>query len=146
MIVALDGVVVTDAAAPRYQIGLRSPDQTVTLDIFRHGNRMSLQSVLGATDRTMRQQHMDSGETEQPLRLRGLSLAEEQRGVMVMGVTPGSGAARSGLMVGDRIVAVENTPVNRINQLRAIIAGTLPDNPVLIEVERQGTPFLLALP
>jgi S1-C subfamily serine protease len=49
-------------------------------------------------------------------------------------------------MVGDRIVAVENTQVNRINQLRAIISGAPPDTPVLIEVERQGTPFLLALP
>lgn len=65
---------------------------------------------------------------------------------MVMGVTPGSGAARSGLMVGDRIVAVENTQVNRINQLRAIISGAPPDTTVLIELERQGTPFLLALP
>jgi serine protease DegQ len=146
VIVALDGVAVTDSAALRYQIGLRSPDQTVTLDIFRGVKRMSLQAVLGAADRTVRQQRLGTTAAEQLHRLQGLSLTEDQRGVMVMGVTPGSGAARSGLMVGDRIVAVENTQVNRINQLRAIISGAPPDTPVLIEVERQGTPFLLALP
>ncbi|MDP1576856.1 MAG: PDZ domain-containing protein, partial [Cypionkella sp.] len=64
VIVAPDGVAVTDSAALRYQIGLRSPDQTVTLDIFSGVKRMSLQAVLGAADRTVRQQRL--GELPRP--------------------------------------------------------------------------------
>ena len=65
---------------------------------------------------------------------------------MVAGVAPMSAGARAGIMVGDRIVAVGNTKVNRIEQLHEAVTAAPPDRPVLIEVDRQGTPFLLALP
>lgn len=146
VIVALDGVAITDAAALRYQIGLRSPDQSIALDIIRDGERISLQAVLAAAAKTMQQQRMGTPEVEQLQRLQGLSLTEDQRGIMVTGVSPASDAARAGVMTGDRIIAVGNTPVSRIDQFRDAVAAAPPDDPMLIEVERQGTPFLLAIP
>lgn len=135
-----------DAAALRTQIGLRSPEQAVALDILRDGKPMAMKAVLGATDQTLQQQRTHRSQIEQPLRLQGLSLIEDQRGVMVADVVPGSDAARAGMMAGDRIVSVEDTPIDRIDRLHAAIAAADPDDPVLIVVERQGTPFLLALP
>ena len=146
VIIALDGVAVPDAAALRFQIGLRSPDQMVALDILRDGERMSVEAVLQVADRPMRPRRAGPGEAEHLLRLQGLSLTEDQGGIMVAGVAPMSAAARAGIMVGDRIVAVGNTKVNRIEQLHEAVTAAPPDRPVLIEVDRQGTPFLLALP
>ena len=146
VIVALDGTAVADAAALRYQIGLRTPEQTITLDILRDGKPMSMGVVLGAADQTIRQRHTGRGIAGQPPRLQGLSLSEDQRGIMVMDVAQTSSAARAGLMTGDRFVSVGNTPVNRIDQLRDAVAAASPDDPVLIEIERQGTRVLLALP
>ena len=146
VIIALDGVAVPDAAALRFQIGLRSPDQMVALDILRDGERMSVEAVLQVADRPMRPRRAGPGEAENLLRLQGLSLTEDQGGIMVAGVAPMSAGARAGIMVGDRIVAVGNTKVNRIEQLHEAVTAAPPDRPVLIEVDRQGTPFLLALP
>jgi serine protease Do len=94
----------------------------------------------------MERQRPETVGAEQLHRLLGLSLTEDQGGITVAGVAPMSGAARAGLLVGDRIVAVANTPVSRLDQLRDAIAAAPPDKPVLIEVQRQGTPFFLALP
>ena len=146
VIVAVDGVEVPDAAALRFQIGLRAPDRTVALDILRAGERMSVEAVLRVADRPMRPRRAGPGEAENLLRLQGLSLTEDQGGIMVAGVAPMSAAARAGIMVGDRIVAVGNMKVNRIEQLHEAVTAGPPDRPVLIEVDRQGTPFLLALP
>lgn len=44
------------------------------------------------------------------------------------------------------ILNAQITPVSRLDQLRDAIATAPPGDPVLIEVHRQGTPFLLALP
>ena len=146
VIVALDGLKVPDAAALRFQIGLRAPDRTVALDILRAGERMSVEAILRVADRPVRPRRAGPGEAENLLRLQGLSLTEDQGGIMVAGVAPMSAGARAGIMVGDRIVAVGNTKVNRIEQLHEAVTAAPPDRPVLIEVDRQGTPFLLALP
>ena len=146
VIIALDGVAVPDAAALRFQIGLRSPDQMVALDILRDGERMSVEAVLQVADRPMRPRRAGPGEAENLLRLQGLSLTEDQGGIMVAGVAPMSAGARAGMKVGDHIVTVGNTKVNRIEQLHEAVTAAPPDRPVLIEVDRQGTPFLLALP
>ena len=146
VIVALDGLEVPDAAALRFQIGLRAPDRTVALDILRAGERMSVEAVLRVADRPVRPRRAGPGEAENLLRLQGLSLTEDQGGIMVAGVAPMSAGARAGMKVGDHIVTVGNTKVNRIEQLHEAVTAAPPDRPVLIEVDRQGTPFLLALP
>jgi serine protease Do len=76
---------------------------------------------------------------------RGLGL-DAAYGAVVTRVYPQSAAAAAGLKVGDHIVTVGNTKVNRIEQLHEAVTAAPPDRPVLIEVDRQGTPFLLALP
>ncbi|MBA3910311.1 MAG: hypothetical protein C0524_10595 [Rhodobacter sp.] len=146
VIVALDEEAVTNAAARRWLIGLRTPEQKATLDTMRDGMRMSVEAVAGAADQTMRQQRLGSDEAEQPQRLQAMSLTEAQRGLAVAAVAPVSGASRAGLMVGDRVTAVGNTPVNRIDQFHDAVVAAPPDDPVLIEVERQGTAFFIALP
>ncbi len=130
----------------RYQIGLRSPGENVTLEVIRDGKRISVEVVLTQADRAMGLQRSETAEAEQLNRLQGLTLTEDQGGITVVGIAPMSEAARAGLMVGDRIVAVANTPVFQLDQLRDAIAAAPPGDPVLIEVDRQGTPFFVALP
>ena len=146
VIVALDGVPVADAAALRYQIGLRSPEENATLEVIRDGKRISVTVVLSPADRAMGRHRPEAAEAEHLQRLQGLTLTDDQGGITVVGIAPMSDAARAGLMVGDRIVAVANTPVFQLDQLRDVIAAAPPGDPVLIELDRQGTPFFLALP
>jgi Do/DeqQ family serine protease len=146
VIAALDGEKVPDAAALRYLISLQSPEQKVTLEIIRDGKRMPVKVVLRQADRAMGRQRPETAEAENLQRLQGLTLTEDQGGITVVGIAQMSDAARAGLLVGDRIVAVADTPVSRLDQLRDAIATAPPGDPVLIEVHRQGTPFLLALP
>ncbi|MDM7931465.1 PDZ domain-containing protein [Tabrizicola sp.] len=146
VIVALDGAAIPDGVALRYQIGLRPPDQEISLDILREGKRMSVAVVPRAAEQTPTNQRLGQDEAEQPPCLQGLFLKEDQHGVMVSGVAPASGAARAGRMVGDRIIAVGTTPTNKINQFRDAVAAASIDDPVLIEVERQGSALFLTLP
>ncbi len=146
VILALDATPVPDAATLRFLIGQRSPDQAVTLDILRDGRRMAVNAVLGQSEQSESQGRAGKSKAEQSPRLQGLSLAEDHQGIVVVAVSPISAAARAGLLVGDRIIAVQQTPVSRIAQLRAAIAAVPVGDAVLIEVERQGVPFLVALP
>lgn len=75
----------------------------------------------------------------------GVVLAPDaQRGVLVGGVTPGSGAQQAGLRSGDRIVALDGKAVSgadeqaRLEQARTALADLDPKRPVTVEYERDG--------
>jgi S1-C subfamily serine protease len=50
-----------------------------------------------------------------------MSLLPDQRGVLVMEVTPGSPAAKAGLRDGDVIVALEQYPVRSFDELVSLL-------------------------
>ena len=53
-------------------------------------------------------------------------------------VEPGSGAAKAGLKVGDRIVAVDDTSVPRAAELGGIIRSKKPGDTIELKVVRDG--------
>lgn len=63
----------------------------------------------------------------------------EGPGVEIVEITPGSGAADSGLQVGDVIVAVDGTDVTDPTSLGAAIATYQPGDTITVTVERNGS-------
>lgn len=69
---------------------------------------------------------------------------DDQPGVRIAGVTPGSGAAEAGLRTGDRLVSVDgkeilgNTGELRVGNARKLLGGLEADKPVRIGYLRDG--------
>jgi serine protease Do len=59
-------------------------------------------------------------------------------GVVVAAVDPGGPADRAGIKAGDRIVAVNDTPVDNTDELAAVLATVKPGTTVPVEVVRDG--------
>jgi serine protease Do len=65
---------------------------------------------------------------------------------VVAAVAEGSAAARGGLMVGDRILAVNERETASIGSFRALVKELLLRDPLRLRVERRGEPVSLTLP
>ncbi|WP_133500846.1 PDZ domain-containing protein [Cognatilysobacter terrigena] len=69
---------------------------------------------------------------------------DEARGVRVSGVTPGSGAAKAGLLAGDRILSIDGKTVTgtdgdaRLAMLRSSLSTIKAGTPVAVGYERDG--------
>jgi S1-C subfamily serine protease len=59
-------------------------------------------------------------------------------GVVVAAVDPGGPADRAGIKAGDRIVAVNETPVDNTDELAAVLATVKPGTTIPVEVARDG--------
>jgi len=59
-------------------------------------------------------------------------------GALVTGVSPGSPAAKAGLMDGDFIIEIENTPVRDSDHLMNLVAGYKPESEIVVKFIRKG--------
>jgi C-terminal processing protease CtpA/Prc len=66
-------------------------------------------------------------------------------GVEVQSVVPGGPAAASGLEPGDLVVAVDGQPVADAAALRELVGKKAVGQPVVLDVQREGDPFRVAL-
>jgi Do/DeqQ family serine protease len=120
VIVAANGQRIESGEALDNLEGLLPLDAPVRLDINRAGQRLTVSAQLRAEPK-----QQDAGQLDP--RLSGAVLIDlperykqtGMRGVIVNKVGAGSRAARNGLEVGDRILAVNRQPVNDLNALRA---------------------------
>jgi len=55
----------------------------------------------------------------------------------VGGLTPGGAAERAGILPGDRIVAIDGSPIVTFEQLQRVVVAS-PDVPLAIDIERDG--------
>lgn len=76
------------------------------------------------------------------LGISGQDTDDGRGGAIVTEVVSGSAAERAGLEVGDRIVAVDGDPVAGMAELAAKIKLYRPDDPVQLEIEREGERFV----
>jgi len=65
-------------------------------------------------------------------------------GLLVRGVGRGSPADRAGILPGDIIVAINDTPAVDTHTLTDRVARTSPGTPLVIEIERNGQPLTLS--
>lgn len=77
--------------------------------------------------------------------------ADDQSGVRIAAVTPGSAAAEAGLKAGDRLTSIDGRRVDggaggaRVEQARALLATLDAKTPVRLGYEREGKPATLSL-
>lgn len=62
----------------------------------------------------------------------------QETGLLLAGVEPGSPAEKGGLLLGDTIVAVENEPIRQHDDLLAALSGDRVGQTVSIQVVRGG--------
>jgi serine protease Do len=70
---------------------------------------------------------------------------KDAEGVIVVNVEPGSPAEKSGVQVGDVIVAYNGERIDQANELPRLVAGTKPGDQAKLELVREGKPRSLAV-
>jgi S1-C subfamily serine protease len=63
---------------------------------------------------------------------------EDDKGVLLQGVTPGSPAEKAGLKAGDRIVAINGKRVTNVESMMALYAELEPGKPAELTILRDG--------
>jgi S1-C subfamily serine protease len=77
------------------------------------------------------------------LGISGATPTDGSAGVEVTEVTTGSGAEAVGLLVGDRIIAIDGAPVAEFEELAGLIVAYAPGDTVDLEVVRDGEPVTI---
>lgn len=62
-------------------------------------------------------------------------------GIIIDQVFPGSPAEEAGLRVGDLVVSIDGTPIDKVRDLLNLVADTQPGKRIRIEARRGGRPF-----
>src|SRR5690606_24157897 len=145
VIVAVDGVPVSDASDLMAQIARRQPGDEVTLDIIRYGDRERVKVKLGAFESTpVRRTSSRSSDGDSVGRL-GFAVTEltpklAQRegfdspgGLIITGVEPGSSVPPA--LVGMRIKQINGEEIRTIEDLRAVANKIEPDDAVSVIAE-----------
>lgn len=160
VILSLNGEEVEDWTEFRVEIGSTAPGETVTLEIFRDGERMNLDVVLGERNPEEIAGSMIDEDLEELKEALGFDVAEltdsirrqlqldtEVEGVVVSSISQASTSFRQGLRRGDVITQVSNQQVASADEFFGTIRGLMQDGTeaVLLRVERQGRSVFIAI-
>lgn len=77
------------------------------------------------------------------LGVRGNEAPDGSAGVHIIEVTPDTGAEAAGLLVGDRIVAIDGAPVTQFEELAGLVVANVPGAVVQLDVVRDGVNLTL---
>lgn len=150
----LNGKPIPNATELRFRVAETKPGTTVKLGVFRDGKTIVLTPTIAPMDD---QRTASAARDEKPV---GDKLGAEIvtltpplaarmgmpaiKGVIVTGLDPLGGAVKSGLQVGDVIVAVVNTPVKTVSEFEHALAGYPNARGVRITVQNDsGVRFLM---
>ena len=160
VVVEVNGVAVASANDLRNQVAAIDPGQKVPMKVLRDGRPRTLQVELAqrptqpgeedapGEEPTESQQHEQLGlrlsELSPQLRQR-LQLDDEVDGVVVLGVSPGTPAARAGLQGGDLLLEVAGRATTSLPELEAAVAGKASGENVAVLVRRGPVTTFLGL-
>jgi serine protease Do len=150
VVVELDGKAVANANELRNLVATVDPGREVAMKVLREGKPRTLRVELAERPRTEGEGPPPAAPAEPEsyeklgLRLSELSPQLRQRlrlddqvtGVVVLGVSPGTPAARGGLQGGDLILEVAGRPIGSIAALREAVAGKASGESVAVLVRR----------
>lgn len=148
LIVAIDGRPVVETRGLQRIVGAAPTGRDLALVVLREGRRRELRVRVGEMPPDIVAERVVA---EFGLFVRGASADEAPGGTairppVVGTVVEGSSAARGGVLVGDRILAVNGQEVDSIESFRRRVRDLLLREAVGLRVQRKGEPLSLVLP
>lgn len=160
VILSLNGEEVKSWTDFRVEIGNTAPGEAITLEIFRDGERRSLNVVLAERDAEEIADSMTDDDLEELKEALGFDVTEltdsirgqlrleaDVEGVVVSSISQTSRSYRQGLRRGDIITQVSSQQVTSVDEFFGTIRGLKQDGTeaVLLRVERQGRSIFIAI-
>jgi putative serine protease PepD len=142
----LTGMLQTDAAINPGNSGgplVNAAGQVIGINtaVLVEGNAQNIGFAIPIDTARSVAERIVSGKPAGPLAFLGVSTSDDPdtpTGAKVAAVTPGSPAAEAGLMVGDTIVAVDDSPVAGAAALGRLVADRAPGDTVDLTIIRDG--------
>ena len=148
VVLSLNGRIVENSQALRFQLATIAPDDMVTLAVLRNQQNVSLQITLIAPPNTPPLNETTlKGETPLAGAIVGnISPAFSERysfegfwsGVIILNTQRGSLAGRAGLLRGDIILAVNQQEIKTVAELQDILQKNQAIRPLQVRIWRQG--------
>jgi serine protease Do len=141
VILRFNGTPVVDAGQLSSRVGVATPGDKASIDVWRNGQTLSLTATIGAAMPAMANATAGvASQGELGLALRPLSPEERQQagvsgGLMVENAR--GHAADAGIRPGDVVISVDGTPVQSVEQLRSLVASH--ENQVALLIQRGNT-------
>ncbi|HQK07680.1 MAG TPA: PDZ domain-containing protein, partial [Spirochaetota bacterium] len=145
IIVSVNGTTVSDINQLRRNVAALKPGSTAKVKIFRAGKEMDVDVIIAELPQ---QQAMEEKAVELDIiGLRVGDITEENAykfritdttGVIVMEVSEDGPAYQAGMMVGDIIKEIENTPVENVSRYNELLAHYQKKETLLLLVKRGG--------
>ena len=154
IIISFDGKEVEDSHDLPAMVAATAVDAEVIVTVIRDGKKKDLDVTVGkmAADGTKLAEASQSGKAKWGLQLHELTEEIEQKmrlsadkGVVVVGVEPGSPADEAGIRKGDVIVEVNRHSVKSIDDVKEKIKNTKEKDRLLLLVQRQNGKFYVPL-
>nr|CAD6420887.1 serine peptidase [Rhizobium sp. Q54] len=156
VITALNGEPVKDARDLARKVAAMGPNKKIEVSVWRDGKAQNLEVTLGnlasedAASAETEEPETPTPSTEQALASLGITVApaEDGSGLSVVDVDPDSEAAARGLRAGEKIVSVNNKPVEKASDVEAAIEQAREDGRTraLFQVESDRGSRFMALP
>ncbi len=123
-ITSVGGVPVSHHYEIRQELGRFDAGDEVTVEVKRDGQTLEMKATLA--------------ETIPPLELQAVGLYAQQtdQGVQVTGVEPDSAAAKAGILVGDRLLNLDQQRIESLESLRKRIATADPEVALALQLSR----------
>ncbi len=148
LVVAIDGRPVVETRGLQRIVGAAPAGRELTLVVLREGRRRGLRVRVGEMPPDIVAERVTA---EFGMFVRAASADEAPAGpvarpAVVATVLEGSSAARGGVAVGDRILAVNGQEVDSIESFRRRAQDVLLRQEIRLRVQRKGEPLTLVLP
>jgi serine protease Do len=147
LIVAIEGRPVVETRALQRVVGATPAGRELAVVVLREGRRRELRVRVGEMPADA---VADRVAAEFGFLVRDPAAEETAGGgprpVVVAAVLERSAAARGGLEVGDRILAINGTPAASVEAARRELQNAALRDPLRLRVERRGEPLNLVLP
>lgn len=143
VIISVDGKDVKTVSQLRNFIGLRRKGNTVNLQIIREGRTKNIKANIGKTSLLSKFLKLNGDEIEEKLAGVKFANTDDNSGVLVTYVEPGSKAIINGLKSGDLIVEANRLKVSSLEDL--IAATEKDDKKLLLRIERDDSALFLVI-